>query len=196
VKITSCRFERAVGRPQDQPRFRGPCIVLLGRSNVGKSTLINRLCGARSLARTSSEPGRTQTINFYRVNEAWFLVDLPGYGWARVPAEVRRAWGPKVEGFLDREAERIALALLVVDARREPMESDLEMREWLDDREIPWLLTAVKADKLGARELARARKAMVEGFGTDAVMVSADDASGIRELWKHLDAALAGAGAA
>jgi GTP-binding protein len=196
VKITSCRFERAAGRPQDQPRFRGPCVVLLGRSNVGKSTLINRLVGARALARTSSEPGRTQTINFYRVNEAWFLIDLPGYGWARVPAEVRRAWGPLVSGFLDREAERIALALLVVDARREPMESDLQMREWLDDRHIPWLLAAVKADKLGARELARARKALTEGFGTGAVMVSAEETSGIRELWKHLDAALAAKGAA
>jgi GTP-binding protein len=202
VKITSCRFEAAAGRPQDAPRSRGPRVVLLGRSNVGKSTLINRLVGARGLARTSSQPGRTQTINFYRVNDAWYLVDLPGYGYAKVPAAVREAWGPMVEGFLDREKERIALALLVVDARREPMESDRMMRDWLDARGIPWVAVAVKADKLTASERGRAGRAIGREFGDgdggDArpVMVSAKDTSGIRELWRHLDVALAASGAA
>jgi GTP-binding protein len=201
LKVTSCRFERAAGRPQDQPRLRGPLVVLLGRSNVGKSTLINRLVGARGLARTSSQPGRTQTINFYLVNETWFLVDLPGYGYARVPAAVQRSWGPMVEGFLDREGRRVALAILVVDARREPMDSDRQMRDWLEARDIPWVVAAVKADKLSARERARAVRDLEREFGAPGgtgrpVMVSAGDAGGIRELWRHLDAALAAVGAA
>ena len=199
MKITSCRFEQAAGRPQDEPRFRGPCVVLLGRSNVGKSTLINRLVNATGLARTSSQPGRTQTINFYRVNESWFFVDLPGYGYAKVPVAVRRAWGPMVEGFLDRARDRIAMALLVVDARRQPVDSDLQMREWLQARRIPYVVAAVKSDKLSASERARAARALEQGFGASTgadrpVMISSRDASGIRELWKQVDTVLSATG--
>ena len=90
VKIVSARFDRSAFRAEDEPKDPGPDVVFLGRSNVGKSSLINRLLGSRGLARTSSTPGRTQSVNFYRVNEAFWFVDLPGYGFAKVPAAVRR----------------------------------------------------------------------------------------------------------
>jgi GTP-binding protein len=195
LKITSSRFEVAAHRPEDEPRAPGPDVVFLGRSNVGKSSLINRLLGARGLARTSSQPGRTQSVNFYRVNERFNFVDLPGYGYAKVPAAVRRNWGPMVEGFLERRRERIALALLVVDARHEARELDRTMRDWLEAKRIPFLVAATKADKLSGNGRARAARAIGEGLAGSAVgppvLVSAQTGLGERAVWRHLDRALA-----
>jgi GTP-binding protein len=167
----------------------------MGRSNVGKSSLINRLLGERELARTSSTPGRTRSVNFYRVNERFRFIDLPGYGWARVSKAERRGWRPLVEGFLDRRRDSIATALLVVDARREPMPLDVTMRDWLEHREIPYLVTATKADKLSRSGRARAAGRLQREFGTATappVLVSARTGLGIREVWRHLDRALVG----
>jgi len=195
VKIESCRFEIAAHRPEDEPRAPGPDVVFLGRSNVGKSSLINRLLGVRKLARTSSTPGRTQSVNFYRVNEALNFVDLPGYGYARVPESVRQSWGPMVEGFLERRRERIALATLVVDARNEPTRLDGTMRDWLEAKGIPYLVAATKADKLSGNGRARAARAMREGLGGRAVagpvLVSSETGFGAKETWKILDRELA-----
>ena len=195
MKIQSCRFERSAFKPEDEPKFPGPEVVFLGRSNVGKSSLINRLLGVRGLAKTSSTPGRTQSVNFYRVNDAWYLVDLPGYGYAKVPESVRRAWGPLVEGYLRRRRNRIALALLVVDARRDPGELDLTMRDWLEHEKIDYRMAVTKSDKLSgnARAKARARWARAAGEGREALLVSSQDGTGIKELWRHLDERLEGA---
>jgi GTP-binding protein len=198
LKITSSRFEVAAYRSQDEPRAQGPDVVFLGRSNVGKSSLINRLLGARGLARTSSRPGRTQSVNFYRINERFNFVDLPGYGYAKVPESVRRGWGPMVEGFLERRRERIALALLVVDARHEPRELDRTMRDWLEAKEIPHLVAATKADKLSGNGRARAERVVAERLAGSAVgrpvLVSAQTGLGMGEIWRHLDRALATGG--
>src|SRR5262245_26759714 len=102
VRIDSVRFARSVFRPEDAPKSSDRDIVFVGRSNVGKSSLINRLVGRSGVARVSSTPGRTQSVNFVRVNEAFHLVDLPGYGWARVPEEIRRSWKRLVDGVLER----------------------------------------------------------------------------------------------
>jgi GTP-binding protein len=194
LKITSCRFEIAAFRPQDEPQTPGPDLVFLGRSNVGKSSLINRLLGAKGLARTSSRPGRTQSVNFYRINEACNFVDLPGYGYAKVPEAVRRQWGPMVEGFLERRRARIGLALLVVDSRHEPTVLDRTMRDWLVAREVPWLVAATKADKLSGNGRAKAARTVREAMEGPAVappvLVSAEDGRGIRELWRFLDQVL------
>jgi GTP-binding protein len=195
LKITSSRFERAAFRPADEPQAPGPDVVFLGRSNVGKSSLINRMLGAKNLARTSSRPGRTQSVNFYRINESLYFVDLPGYGWARVPETVRRSWKPMVEACLQRRRQRMALALLVVDSRHAATELDLVMREWLETKEIPYVVAATKSDKLSASERARSERAMLDGFGAGGVaerplLVSVRSGSGIRELWRHVDAAL------
>jgi GTP-binding protein len=195
LKITSSRFERAASGPADEPQAPGPDVVFVGRSNVGKSSLINRMLGTKNLARTSSQPGRTQSVNFYRVNESSYFVDLPGYGWAKVPETVRRSWKPMVEACLARRRERLALALLIVDSRHEASELDLVMREWLETEQIPYVVAATKSDKLTARGRARSERNMLEGFGDCGVagrplMVSVRSGVGIRELWRYVDAAL------
>ena len=195
MRITSTRFERAATGPADEPRAPGPDVVFVGRSNVGKSSLINRLLGVKDLARTSSRPGRTQSINFYRVNDSCYFVDLPGYGYAKVPESVRRAWKPMVEGFLSRRRRRIALVLLVVDARHEATELDLTMSGWLGAEEIPFVVAATKSDKLSGNQKARAERAMRTGFAgsngcLNAILVSVETGLGIREVWRYLDSSL------
>ena len=197
MKIKTSRFERAALQSADEPRAKGPHVVFLGRSNVGKSSLINRLLGVKNLARTSSRPGRTQSVNFYRINESWFFVDLPGYGWARVPESVRRSWKPMVEGYLDRRRLRIALALLIVDARHAATELDLTMKQWLEAKEIEYVVVATKSDKLSASARARQERALGEEFGASTVcgkpiVVSAQTSRGIGQLWRNVDTALDG----
>lgn len=199
MRIRTSRFVLAAYKRADEPQAPGPDVVFLGRSNVGKSSLINQMLGAKGLARTSSQPGRTQSINFYRVNDACYFVDLPGYGFAKVPESVRKAWKPMVEGFLEHRAERIAAALLVVDARREPTELDRVMQDWLKAREIPYLVAATKSDTLSGNGRARAARALADGFGAAvlsdrSLLVSSRTGLGIRELWKCLDPVLESAG--
>jgi len=194
VKITSCRFEVSAFRPEDEPKSVEPELVFLGRSNVGKSSLINAMLGTSKLARTSSTPGRTQSVNFYRVNESFRLVDLPGYGYARVPESVRKAWGPMIEGALERRRERIVLAIHVVDARHEPTRLDQVMQAWLKAKEIPNIVTATKADKLSGNARARAAQNLAARFAngplTPPLLVSSQTAMGIKQLWKLVDQAL------
>jgi GTP-binding protein len=196
LKIDDCRFERATAIAEDEPRPLGGDVVFLGRSNVGKSSLINGLLGVRGLARTSSTPGRTQTVNFYSVNRAHHFVDLPGYGYAKAPRSVREQWGPMVESFLERRREAIALAIVLVDARHEPTDLDRTMLTWLVDRDIPRIVVGVKADKLSGNDRAKAVRRLGRALETadDGVapfLVSAVTALGLRQLWHHLDQALA-----
>jgi len=194
LKITSCRFECAAFREQDEPRESKPQVVFLGRSNVGKSSLINRLLGVRGLAKTSSRPGRTQSVNFYGVNEAIRFVDLPGYGYARVPLAVRQSWGAMIEGFLERWQAATALAVLVVDARHAPSELDLVMGRWIVARGVPGVVAATKSDKLSGNGRAGARRTIGEALCGAAlegpVLVSAESGVGVRELWSTIDRAL------
>jgi GTP-binding protein len=194
VKITSCRFEVSAFRPEDEPKSVEPEMLFLGRSNVGKSSLINAMLGTQKLARTSSTPGRTQSVNFYRVNESFRLVDLPGYGYARVPESVRKAWGPMIEGALERRRDRIVLAIHVVDARHEPTRLDQVMQEWLKAREIPNIVVATKADKLSGNGRANAARNLATRFPNSPLMspilVSSQTSMGIRQLWKLVDQVL------
>jgi GTP-binding protein len=198
VKISSSRFVRAVVRAQDGPKDTGPDVVFLGRSNVGKSTLINRLLGTKGLARTSSQPGRTQAVHLYRVNDAFYFVDLPGYGYAKVPERVRQAWGPLVEGYLESRRAHVALALLVIDARHEPTQLDRVMWDWLVQRDLPHVVVATKTDKLSGNGRAKARTHLKRTFGesedTPTLLASPVSGLGIRELWSHLDRALRATG--
>lgn len=169
--------------------------MFLGRSNVGKSSLINGLLSTKGLARTSSQPGRTQTINYYHINESCFFVDLPGYGWAKVPEAIRRAWKPMVEDYLDRRHERIAVAMLVIDARHEASELDLVMHAWLESRGTPYVVVATKSDKLNSSGRARSARTLAAAFETAGraagpLMLSAKDGTGMRALWRELDGAL------
>ncbi len=169
-------------------------MIFLGRSNVGKSSLINVMLGTKKLARTSSTPGRTQSVNFYRVNESFRFVDLPGYGYAKVPESVRKTWGPMIEGALERRRDRIVLAIHVVDARHEPTRLDQVMQEWLKAREIPNVVTATKTDKLSGNARARASRDLAKRFAKGPLipplLVSSKTTLGIKELWKLADRAL------
>lgn len=170
-------------------------MVFLGRSNVGKSSLINRLLGVRDLARTSSEPGRTRSLNFYRVNESFQFVDFPGYGYAAAPRRVRKSWRPLAEGFLTRRKDRVAIAVLLVDARCGPTELDEIMRQWLASAGIRHVVAGTKADKLSGNARASAARRLQEHVGRSSsgigsILVSARTGLGIAELWTHLDQAL------
>jgi GTP-binding protein len=194
LKIRSSRFVCAAFRPEDEPQVPGPDVVFLGRSNVGKSSLINSLLGTKGLARTSSQPGRTQSVNFYSINESCHFVDLPGYGYAKVPENVRQNWRPMVEGYLKRRQDRIALAMLVVDSRHEASQLDLTMRDWLENERIDYLIVATKADKLSGngREKAR-RKLTIQLDGTplaEPILYSAKTGLGMKPVWRFLDRAL------
>ena len=194
MKISSSRFVRAAYKPEDEPATPGPDVVFLGRSNVGKSSLINCLLGEKGLARTSSQPGRTQSVNFYRVNESCYFVDLPGYGYAMVPESVRQAWRPMVESYLQRRQERIALALLVVDSRHDASPLDLTMRDWLENERIEYLIVATKADKLSGNGREKAKRTLANQLDgtplTEPILYSAKTGLGTKPVWRYLDQVL------
>jgi GTP-binding protein len=168
-------------------------VALLGRSNVGKSSVLNSLAGSKGLARVSSTPGRTQTVNFFRAGDELYLADLPGYGYARVPEAVRQGWERLVVSYLDGR-DPLALCVFFVDARHEPMEGDEMLRAWLEDRRLPYVLAANKADKLGSSQRAKRMTALRAwaGSGQDVLAVSAQDGTGIDSLWAAIRGAAAG----
>ena len=158
---------------------------MLGRSNVGKSSVLNALAGSRGLARVSSTPGRTQTVNFFRVGHELYLADLPGYGYARVPEAMRQGWERLAVSYLDGR-DPLALCVLLVDARHEPMEGDETLRAYLEDRRLPYVVAANKADKLGPSERARriaSLKRWAGPRGRDVLAVSGREGMGIETLW-------------
>jgi GTP-binding protein len=173
--------------PERYPADRLPEIALLGRSNVGKSSLINALTGQKRLAFTSNTPGRTQTINFYRADGKLYLVDLPGYGYARAPKDVARAWKQFIEKYL-LERETLALSVLILDARRGWMEPDLELKRWLEHHHRRYLVIATKIDKLNQSEQQRLRASFDAGM--EPLMFSAVTGRGVRETWQAISKTL------
>lgn len=190
MKIIDCRFHVSATRPEDFPRDGRPQVAFMGRSNVGKSSLLNRLLGTHGLARTSKEPGRTRAINFFVVNERLYFVDLPGYGYARVPDVVREQWKDLVEAYVD-EPGRPDLAILLVDARREPGEMDGELRDWLRVRGVRHEVVLTKLDKLSGNEKSRALLGAARwlglGVGERPLAVSAVTGDGLSALWRVID---------
>lgn len=165
---------------------------MVGRSNVGKSTLINALLGRKGLARVSQTPGKTQAINFFIVNEAFYLVDLPGYGYAKVSRSVSRAWGELVGGYLE-ASDQLRMLFLLLDARRTPSEEDLEIRDWMEERESAWQAVLTKTDKLSGNELAVAKRRIAEitGLPKEALIgFSNVNRRGIPEIWSVIDKVL------
>src|SRR4030095_15281207 len=143
MKIVSAEFVKSAFQEADWPNDPRPEIAFLGRSNVGKSSLINSLLGTKGLARTSSTPGRTQLINFFLINETFYFVDLPGYGYARVPVEIKQEWGPMVEKYLATR-KNLVLSIAITDSRHTPTKLDLMMKEWLEARQKPFIIVATK----------------------------------------------------
>ncbi|CAA7599451.1 GTP-binding protein, ribosome biogenesis, YsxC [Acididesulfobacillus acetoxydans] len=145
--IRKAEYVASAVKADQYPRDGLPEIALAGRSNVGKSSLINRFLGRRNLARTGNTPGKTQTLNFYRVNGAWYFVDLPGYGYAKVSQTVKAQWGGMTGNYF-KKRENLRAVLQIVDIRREPSAEDLAMNAWLRGNGIPVLVVATKADKV------------------------------------------------
>lgn len=187
MKITTARFLRAAECEKDYPTGKLPEIAFAGRSNVGKSSAINTLLGRRNLVRTSKTPGRTQKLNFFSVNECLIFVDLPGYGFAAVPLEIRQTWGPMIESYL-RSRKELAGLVVIIDSRRPATESDLTLMRFLRERTIPFVVAATKADKLsssGVRSQARGVEQQV-GQDVPVVMFSSHTGQGKNELWKEI----------
>ena len=183
MSTSSARFVKSAKQASDFPKDKKPEIAFCGRSNSGKSSLLNVLTNSRGLARTSSSPGRTQLINFFLIDGKTYYVDLPGYGYAKVPKGIRDTWGEMIEGYL-RNREPLKLAIMLVDSRMTPTDSDLVMKEWLDHFGIPSLVVLTKSDKITRNEQTKALNACakklqtkeisvfsaVTGFGKDAIL--------------------------
>ncbi len=157
MKVSSARFIKSTQKPADFPRDQLQEIAFIGRSNVGKSSLLNALANLGKLARISRSPGRTQTINFYSINDGLYFVDLPGYGYAKVPKQIQATWRNMVEGYLQ-DRPQLKLALLLVDCRIPPTPDDILMKEWLDHYQIDYTVILTKSDKLSRNQLIQSVK--------------------------------------
>ena len=191
VKIVQCDFLTGAGDPTGFPPPVLPEVAFMGRSNVGKSSLLNALLGRHQLARTGSTPGRTRQVNFYRINGSCLFVDLPGYGFARVPRSMRAGWRTLVEAYFRRPAPA-RLAILLVDARHPLTEMDREMIDWLEARRMPFVVAATKSDKLSRNELRLALKNHLTELHQPGLLIpcSALTRAGIPQLWAAIDGIL------
>jgi len=195
VRGVRAAFAGSAAGPQGYPKGDLPEVAVAGRSNVGKSTLINALLGRKALAKTSATPGKTRLINFFDVGGRFHLVDLPGYGYARVPKGERAAWGPRIERYLTgRDALR--LVVLLVDIRHPAQERDHQMVAWLEHHKLPVLVVATKRDKLGRGAAGKAVAGLERDLEAPVLPVSARKREGLAALWRALDAAVDGAAVA
>ena len=182
-------FILSANSPEQFPADGLPEIAFLGRSNVGKSSLINAIVGKKGLAFTSNTPGRTQSINFYRIDPgpghggSFYFVDLPGYGYARVPIAAKNEWAKLIEQYL-RERQTLQLSFLILDARRGWMEKDLDLKTWLEANNRPYLVVASKIDKLNQSEQSHGIKAIRRH--AEPLPFSALNGRGVREIWQAI----------
>ncbi len=192
--VSKAEFARTVATLAQLPKDERPQIAFAGRSNVGKSSLINCLVGRRKLALVSSTPGKTRHLNFYLINDSLYFVDLPGYGFARVSREVREQWGELVTGYLT-QARALRGVVLITDARHELSPLDLETVDWLRTLALPTVVVATKSDKLSHSQLAQQRArnaALLAPLGIEELVVfSAHTGQGKTRLWARIDALLA-----
>jgi GTP-binding protein len=178
---------QSAARPEQFPEPSLPEVAFLGRSNVGKSSLLNSLTGKPGLAYTSSRPGCTQVINFFRVEGKWHFVDLPGYGFARVPFDVKARWKRLIESYL-LNRNTLELAVVLLDARRGWMQQDLELKEWLEFHDVPLLVVATKVDKLNLKEQHRSFSEIRKKLPSSDLLFpfSALTGRGVREIWQAI----------
>ena len=191
--IKSAELETVCGITSKLPENHLPEFAFAGKSNVGKSSLINGLMNRKSLARTSSQPGKTQTINFYLINKSWYYVDLPGYGYAKVSKEIKAKWGQMVERYLKKSVNLQAIFLLI-DIRHEPSANDREMYAWILANGFEPVIIATKADKISRTKLQKHISMIKKGLqvrpGTEVFPFSALNKAGRDEIWAYLDSLL------
>lgn len=187
MKVTSSEIVISAVKPDQYPAVDLPEIALAGRSNVGKSSFINKLLNRKNLARTSSKPGKTQTLNFYIINEVLHFVDVPGYGYAKVSKSEREAWGKMIETYITTR-EQLRAVVLLVDLRHPPSKDDVIMYGFLKHYEIPTIVVATKADKIPKGKWQKHIKVIKESLDmvkTDSlVLFSSETGQGKDEAWK------------
>jgi len=188
MKIQSAEFLTSVYPGDKYPPGRYTEVAFAGRSNVGKSSLINTLVNRKGLARTSSSPGKTQSINFYLINRSVCLVDLPGYGYAKVPQQVHKRWSPLIEDYC-RNRKNLCGVVVIIDARIGPTPLDLSLIQWLRTLSKSSIITMTKADKLSKNKMAQALRQTAEALSINQeqiVTFSAHTGEGKKELWQEI----------
>ena len=188
--IKQAALETVCGITSRIPDNALPEVAFAGKSNVGKSSLINALMNRKSLARTSAQPGKTQTINFYRINDELYLVDLPGYGYAKVPESEKQKWGKMVEKYL-RQSKMLRAVFLLVDIRHAPGEHDKMMYDWIVRQGYDPIIICTKLDKIKRsqkeKQLKLVRETLSVKNGTKLFAFSAETKQGREELWEEMD---------
>ena len=198
MNVTKVNLETVCGITSKLPENLLPEFAFAGKSNVGKSSLINGLMNRKSYARTSSQPGKTQTINFYNINEQLYFVDLPGYGYAKVSMELRAKWGKMIERYL-KKSEQLKLIFLLVDIRHEPSENDRDMYDWIVHNGFQPIVIATKLDKINRSQIAKQTKLIRTSLKMpkDGILIpfSAETKQGRDEIWSRIEALLPNADA-
>ena len=193
MKIKSVELETVCGITSKLPENDKMEIAFAGKSNVGKSSLINGLLNRKSLARTSSSPGKTQTINFYNVNKELYFVDLPGYGYAKVSMEIREKWGKMIERYL-RKSDVLAAIFLLIDIRHEPSANDRQMYDWIVSNGYRPVIIATKLDKIKRSQLQKQISIIKKSLGcpseTKVFPFSAQTKQGRDEIWEYIESLL------
>lgn len=188
--IKKVNLDIVIGVTSAIPDTEFPEVAFAGKSNVGKSSLINALMNRKSYARTSSQPGKTQTINFYNINDAMYLVDLPGYGYANASPAVKAKWGKMIEKYL-RQSANLKQVFLLVDIRHDPSENDKMMYNWIVDNGFRPVIIATKLDKLKRSQIAKHVKAVRAGLGLKEgdilIPFSSQTKQGLDELWNTIE---------
>ena len=187
MKVTSVNLETVCGITSKLPENDKLEVAFAGRSNVGKSSLINALMNRKSYARTSQQPGKTQTINFYNINELLYFVDLPGYGYAKVSQDTVKKWGKMIDGYLH-QSKVLRLVFLLVDIRHKPNQNDIQMYEWCVNYGFNPIIIATKSDKIKRSQLQKQIKHALQVVdGTPVIPFSALNKSGRDEIWEYID---------
>ena len=190
MKVTSVNLETVCGITSKLPENDKLEVAFAGRSNVGKSSLINALMNRKSYARTSQQPGKTQTINFYNINELLYFVDLPGYGYAKVSQDTVKKWGKMIDGYLH-QSKVLRLGFLLVDIRHKPNQNDMQMYEWCVNYGFNPIIIATKSDKIKRSQLQKQIKQIKDALqvvdGTPVIPFSALNKSGRDEIWEYID---------
>lgn len=193
MKVTKAEIVISAVAEAQYPDDNLPEIVLLGRSNVGKSTFVNTLIERRSLARTSSQPGKTQTMNFYRINDLFHFVDMPGYGYAKASKTEREKWGKMIEKYL-RNRENVVMIFQLIDSRHEPSEDDLLMYEWLVHYGLNPMIIGTKVDKISKtnqkKSISGIAKSLSLSSSREVILFSAETKLGKEEVWEHIEKVL------
>lgn len=188
--IKEVNLETVCGYTSKLPENTKPEIAFAGKSNVGKSSLINGLMNRKSLARTSAQPGKTQTINFYNINDAMYLVDLPGYGYAKVSETEKQKWGQMIENYLH-TSKQLKAVFLLIDIRHAPSANDKTMYEWILYQGYEPIIIATKLDKLKRSQVQKQVKILREGLGLkkESILIpfSAETKQGREEIWQIMD---------